>query len=127
MDFRAGRWGDTPGEILRRESEEGFRPATDEPQPESDRVMFLFPDMPIMTYRCDVVYLFSSGTEAGLVAGEYRFHQFTKGLKKQLTVTLESKYGRAIETSPDRQVYDTSRTRVILDLKEGRLIHEKKK
>jgi ABC-type dipeptide/oligopeptide/nickel transport system ATPase component len=124
MDFRAGRWGETPEEIVRRESSAGF--PSSEQHREGDSIMLVFRDMAIITHRCDIVYVFSAPANPGLISGEYQFHDFTHALKKQLTVTLESKYGQAVEHSDDRQVYETPRTRIILDLKEGCLIHEKK-
>jgi hypothetical protein len=124
MDFRAGRWGDSPDEILRRESSAGF--TLSEQHSGSDSVMLVFQDMTIMTYRCDVVYVFSPPVNPGLISGEYRFHDFTNALTKQLTVTLESKYGQAVECSDNHQVYEISRSRIIFDLQHARLIHEKK-
>lgn len=126
MDFRAGRWGDSPDEIVRRESSAGFTPSEDL-QPEGKNLLLIFPNMTIMTYRCDVVYVFSPPANPGLISGEYRFHDFTNALTKQLTVTLESKYGQAVERSDNHQVYETPRSRIIFDLQHARLIHEQKK
>lgn len=125
MDFRAGRWGDSPNEVVDRESSAGFSPAGDMQQ-EGDNLVLLFRDMSIMNYRCDVAYLFSPAANPVLMSGEYRFHGLTKSLKKQLTVTLESKYGRPIERSDDRQVYEVSYSRIIFDPERSTLIHEKK-
>ena len=124
MDFRAGRWGDSPQDVIGRESSAGFTPAGDM-KPDGDSVVLVFQDMTIMDYRCDVAYRFTSAANPLLVAGEYRFHRLTNSFKKQLTATLESKYGRPVETSENRQVYEVPRTTIIFDLKVGRLIHEK--
>jgi hypothetical protein len=124
MDFRDGRWGDSPAEILQRESSADFTPSGN--LKEGDQIIILFQNMAIMNFRCDIAYIFAPLSNPALVSGEYRFYDLKNSLKKQLLVTLESKYGQAVELSNDRRVYEIPRSRIILDLKQSRLIHEKK-
>jgi hypothetical protein len=124
MDFRAGRWGDSPAEILQRESSAGF--TSSRSLKEGDQFMILFENMAIMNFRCDTAYIFAPLSSPALVSGEYRFYDWNNSLKKQLLVTLESKYGQASAVSEQRRVYDTPRSKITLDLERSRLIHARK-
>ncbi len=124
MDFRAGRWGDSPEEILQRESSAGFTPS--ENLKEGNTLMILFQNIVIMNFKCDIAYIFAPLNGPTLVAGEYRFYDFNDSLKKQLLVIMESKYSQSSALSDEQRVYETPRSRIILDMNRSRLIHEKR-